>query len=186
MRKFGLNREQRTLVIRSTGGSSRFLDVERILRASDLEDNWFEDRKLQKPQLRPQKQVYAVQDGSNDSSSLEAPLTESGSDEGEVLAGEHEQQSTDDELAEIYEVQKKAKKDFKKSFKSYKESKRRVKEIKKTRAGPSTYYPVVAMPPDSTSASGSQQTTVSMTARTSLRRRVMERDRNHRKGKKPI
>ena len=186
MRKFGLNREQRTLVIRSTGGSSRFLDVERILRASDLEDNRFEDRKLQKPQLRPQKQVYAVQDGSNDSSSLEAPLTESGSDEGEVLAGEHEQQSTDDELAEIYEVQKKAKKDFKKSFKSYKESKRRVKEIKKTRAGPSTYYPVVAMPPDSTSASGSQQTTVSMTARTSLRRRVMERDRNHRKGKKPI
>ena len=38
MRKFGLNREQRALVIRSTGGSSRFLDVERILRASDLED----------------------------------------------------------------------------------------------------------------------------------------------------
>ena len=33
MRKFGLNREQRSLVIRSTGGSSRFLDVERILRA---------------------------------------------------------------------------------------------------------------------------------------------------------
>ena len=45
----------------------------------------------------------------------------------------------------------------KKSFKSYKELKRNVKEIKKARAGPSTCYPVVAMPPDSASASGSQQ-----------------------------
>ena len=112
-------------------------------------------------QLRPQKQVYAVQDDPNDdSSSLEAPLTESGSDDNEVLAGEHEQQSSDDELAEIYEIQKKAKKDFKKSFRSYKDSKRKVKEIKKARAGPSSYYPVVAMPPDNVSASGSQQPTV--------------------------
>ena len=49
MRKFGLNREQLALVIRSTGGSSRFLDVERILSASDLEDQREQDRRLPKP-----------------------------------------------------------------------------------------------------------------------------------------
>eukprot|EP00435_Cladocopium_sp_Y103_P059192 s521_g21.t1 len=59
MRKFGLNREQRTLLIRSTGGSSRFLDVERILLASDLEDQR-EDRKPVKLQLKPgRREAYA-------------------------------------------------------------------------------------------------------------------------------
>ena len=38
MRKYGLSREQRSLVIRATGGSSRFDDVERIMRANDFED----------------------------------------------------------------------------------------------------------------------------------------------------
>ena len=37
MRKFGLSKEQRAQVIRATGGSSRFTDIERILRASDFE-----------------------------------------------------------------------------------------------------------------------------------------------------
>ena len=36
LRKYGLSREQRSQVIRSTGGSSRFQDVERVIRASDL------------------------------------------------------------------------------------------------------------------------------------------------------
>ena len=68
--------------------------------------------------------------------------------------------SDDDELAEIYEIQRKTKKDFKKSFRTYKESKKKVKDIKKSRAGPTSYYPVVAMPPDNASAaSGSQQST---------------------------
>ena len=38
MKKYGLTREQRTMVVRATGGSSRFSDVERIMRASDFED----------------------------------------------------------------------------------------------------------------------------------------------------
>ena len=38
MRKYGLSREQRTQVVRATGGSCHFEDVERVLRASDVED----------------------------------------------------------------------------------------------------------------------------------------------------
>ena len=37
MRKYGLTREQRSHVIRATGGSSRFPDIEKIIRASDFE-----------------------------------------------------------------------------------------------------------------------------------------------------
>ena len=40
MRKYGLSREQRSQVIRSTGGSCRFEDVERIIRTSDYEDRF--------------------------------------------------------------------------------------------------------------------------------------------------
>ena len=145
MRKFGLNREQRALVIRSTGGSSRFLDVERILRASDLEDQREQDRRLPKPQLKPgRRDAFAVD--VEHSSSLELPLSESDGDDNDVLVGEEVQEpseSDDDELAEIYEIQRKAKKDVKKSFRTYEESKK-VKDIKKSRAGPTSYYPVVA------------------------------------------
>ena len=45
MRKFGLNREQRAHIIRSTNGSSRLEDVERIVRASDLEEFRSDDRR---------------------------------------------------------------------------------------------------------------------------------------------
>ena len=38
MRKYGLNREPRSQVIRSIGGSSRLEDIERVIRASDYED----------------------------------------------------------------------------------------------------------------------------------------------------
>ena len=71
MRKFGLNREQRSQVIRSTGGSSRYLDVERILRASDIEDNHrMEDRRSGKLPFKPaRRETYAVQDVPDDSSS---------------------------------------------------------------------------------------------------------------------
>ena len=163
MRKFGLNREQRSLVIRSTGGSSRYQDVERILRASDLEDQRPDERRHQKLQLKPQRrETFAVQEDPNDSSSLEVPMSES-EESAEVMLGEgqDDEEESNYELEEVYEIQKKAKRDFKKSFKTYKESKRRVKEIKKTRAGPSTYYPVVAVPPESGSAgsSGAQQGT---------------------------
>ena len=163
MRKFGLNREQRSLVIRSTGGSSRYQDVERILRASDLEDQRPDERRHQKLQLKPQRrETFAVQEDPNDSSSLEVPMSES-EESAEVMLGERQddEEDSENELEEVYEIQKKAKRDFKKSFKTYKESKRRVQEIKKTRAGPSTYYPVVAVPPESGGAgsSGAQQGT---------------------------
>ena len=62
--------------------------------------------------------------------------------EEEAMLGEKGDQSGDgseDELLEIYELQKKAKRDFKKSFRTYKESKKRVKEIKKSRSG--TLFP---------------------------------------------
>ena len=160
MRKFGLNREQRTLVIRATGGSSRFLDVERILRASDLEDQKFDDRKQQRQFKPARRETFAVQQVDNESSSLEAPISDTDEDGDEIMIGEHDEDShsdDDEQLAEVYEIQKKAKKDFKKSFRTYKESKKKVREIKKSRVGPSSYYPVVAVPPDSGSApSGSQ------------------------------
>ena len=128
MRNFGLNREQRALVIRSTGGSSRFLDVERILRASDLEDQREQDRRLPKPQLKPgRRDAFAVD--VEDSSSLELPLSESDGDDNGVLVGEEVQEpseSDDDELAETYEIQRKAKKDFKKSFGTYTRNPRRL------------------------------------------------------------
>ena len=159
MRKFGLNREQRSQVIRSTGGSSRFLDVERILRASDIEDNSrLDDRRSGKPPFKSQRRdAFAVQEP-DDSSSIDLPLSDSDGEDPEVLLGQESEvssnQSADDEVGEILEIQKKAKKDFKKSFRTYKESKKRVKEIKKSRMGNTPYYPVVAMPPDS-NASGS-------------------------------
>eukprot|EP00435_Cladocopium_sp_Y103_P016594 s2147_g4.t1 len=158
MRKFGLNREQRSQVIRSTGGSSRFLDVERILRASDIEDNnRLDDRRSGKPPPFKRRETFAVQDA-DDSSSIEMPPSDSNDSDAEVLLGQDSEassnQSADDEVGEILEIQKKAKKDFKKSFRIYKESKKKVKEIKKSRMGNAPYCPVVAMPPDS-NASGS-------------------------------
>eukprot|EP00435_Cladocopium_sp_Y103_P013473 s905_g3.t1 len=158
MRKYGLSKEQRSQVIRAAGGSSRFLDVERIMRASDIEDNNRSDNRHGRPPQKMQRRdSYAVQD--DDNSSLEPPL--SSSDDEEALLGEGKTESNDDDesddgLAEIYELQKRAKKEFKKSFKTYKESKKRVKEIKKTRAG-APYFPVVAMPPEQAAASGSSQ-----------------------------
>ena len=163
MRKFGLNREQRTLVIRSTGGSSRFLDVERILRASDLEDQR-EDRKPPKIQLKPgRREAYAVQEQDDESSSIDMPISDSGDDDAEVYMGEDNGENdyeSEDELAEVFEMQKKAKRDFRKNYKTYKETKKKVKEIKKSRAGPSTYYPVVAVPPDGSAAGSSQGSTL--------------------------
>lgn len=39
MRKYGLTRAQRASVIRATEGSSRFTEIERILRASDVDES---------------------------------------------------------------------------------------------------------------------------------------------------
>ena len=126
MRKYGLSKEQRSQVIRAAGGSSRFLDVERIMRASDIEDNNRHDNRHGRPPQKVQRRhAYAVQD--DDSSSIELPL--SSSDGEDALLGEGKTESNDDDdesddgLAEIYELQKKAKKEFKKSFKHTKRAK---------------------------------------------------------------
>ena len=158
MRKYGLSKEQRSQVIRATGGSSRFLDVERILRASDIEDNHRKDPKRHQVPFKSQRRdAYAVQVQDDESSSLEPPMSSGESGE-EAMLGETGEQFDDDgsdeELQEIYEMQKKAKRDFKKSFRTYKESKKRVKEIKKSRSGTS-YFPVVAMTPEQAAASNS-------------------------------
>ena len=84
MRKFGLNREQRSLVIRSTGGLPRFLDVERI----DIEENNRLDPPSNRPPYKPQRrEILAVEAQSEDSSSLELPMSDS-SDHEEVHLGE--------------------------------------------------------------------------------------------------
>ena len=90
--------------------------------------------------------AYAVQaEIDHDDSSLEVPMSSDSGDE--VYAGEHETEvqgqgdSTDEDIQEILEIQKKAKKDFKRSFKTYM-AKKKVREIKKSRQ---PFFPVVAI-----------------------------------------
>lgn len=163
MRKFGMNREQRAHIIRSTNGSSRLDDVERIIRASDLEEFRNEDRRRddRKPLKQPRRDTYAVHsepqhamlaDDGNDSSSLVEDFDDDSDSEEAFVAAGDEDGDTEQELQEIYEIQKKAKKDFRKSFKTYKESRKKVREIKKSRA---PYLPVVAInQPQDAQASG--------------------------------
>ena len=163
MRKFGMNREQRAHIIRSTNGSSRLDDVERIIRASDREEFRNEDRKRddRKPLKQPRRDTYAVHsepqhamlaDDGNDSSSLVEDFDDDSESEEAFVAAGDEDGDTEQELQEIYEIQKKAKKDFRKSFKTYKESRKKVREIKKSRA---PYLPVVAInQPQDAQASG--------------------------------
>ncbi|CAE7253172.1 RE1 [Symbiodinium sp. CCMP2592] len=139
MRKYGLNREQRGQVIRSTGGSCKFKDIERVIRASDYED------KMQEQGGRGQNQrpgrAANVLAAEEDSSLSEL----SGSDEiHEAAEDSGEEDEDDEELEEAYEIQKKAKDQAKKAYRSYKDSRRKVREIKKDRQ---PYMPVVALPP---------------------------------------
>ncbi len=156
MRKFGLSREQRAHIIRSTNGSSRLDDVERIIRASDLEEFRQDDRSRKHDDRKPAKMLrrdtYAMQsepsqqafvaDGHDSSSSLMDPNDESESESQEALAVGEPDDEDEQELQEVYEVQKKAKKEFKKNYKTYKESRKKVREIKKNRT---PYLPVVAL-----------------------------------------
>ena len=149
MRKFGLSREQRSHIIRSTGGSSRFVDIEKILRASDYEEK-MDDRRSRhddRRQVRPRRETFAVEQAVEESSTSVDPLSDSGSGE-EAYQVEGAEGSlgtgSEEELQEIFEIQKKAKKEFKKQFRTYKESKKKVREIKRARQ---PYMPVVAIPP---------------------------------------
>ena len=164
MRKFGLNREQRAHIIRSTNGSSRLEDVERIVRASDLEEFRSDDRRREerKPIKHARKDAYAVQaeqqvlvaDDHDSSSDIMNPEDDLESESDDALAVEQDAgDSTNEELQEIYEVQKKAKREFRKNFKTYKESRKKVREIKKSRT---PYLPVVALNQCGENASSSQ------------------------------
>ena len=97
MRKYGLSREQRAQVIRSTGGSSKFHEVERILRASDFDESRSraDERRhvnVSHPARTPrrdammlQQEAHAVDD---ESSELMEPMT-SGSESAGALAVDH-------------------------------------------------------------------------------------------------
>ena len=137
MRKFGLSREQRSQIIRATNGSSRFIDVEKIMKASDLEER----RSDHKPAKPARRDTYAVQAhqqealvaDDDESSDLVDELDGSDSSSHELLEAEGPDEDS---------LHKKSKEKFKKAFKSYKDTKKRVKEIKKSRQ---SYYPVVAL-----------------------------------------
>ena len=142
MKKYGLSREQRSQVVRSTGGSCRFEDVERVLRASDFEDR-YDHRGHSKPARKD-----AIMATENVSDTMSEPSLEASSAEAHELA---EDGMTDDDevresLEEALEIQKKAKANVKKRFRSYKESRKRIQEIRK---GRQPYYPVVALVPGS-------------------------------------
>lgn len=158
-RKFGLHRDARAQVIRATGGSSRFVDIERILRASDFEEP--KDDRRRPPAKQPRREAFVVQE--EEDSSLELPLS-SESDDADVFAQEAQDQtpeeSAEEEMQEILEIQKKAKREFKKNFRTYKDSKKKVREIKKNRQ---PYLPVVALQPEGAQASGSTQHPVGQT-----------------------
>ena len=163
MRKFGMSREQRAQIIRATNGSSRFTDVERIMRASDLEETRGDDRRQMKTgkrdayvvtQKRGKQQIYMAED--EDSSELVDYENESSETaEDEIMVADGSDDSDDDEAQEILEIHKKTKEKFRKAFRSYKESRKKVKEIRK---GRQPYYPVVALnqPPSEAPASSTQ------------------------------
>ena len=139
MRKYGLTREQRSQVIRSTGGSCRFKDVEKVIRASDYEDKTADPHgRGSAPRANRSGNVMAAEEDSS--------LSEPSLSGDEVCEAEDESADTEDreELEEAYEVQKKAKQDAKKAYRNYKDSRKRVREIKKDRQ---PYMPVVAIPP---------------------------------------
>ena len=140
MKKYGLTREQRTLVVRATGGSSRFEDVERIMRASDFEDRRGEASRAQRP-IRKE----GVLEADLESPSMSEPLVGSSGDE----AFEADFDTEDDEataaMQDAFEMQKQAKANVKKHFRTYKESRKKIREIKKSRQ---PYMPVVAIPPE--------------------------------------
>ena len=144
MRKYGLSREQRSLVVRATGGSSKFEDVERIIRASDFEDRRPESSRDGRPAPRqPRREgIFAA---STDSPSMSEPSLRSSGEEAMEADLETEDEDAQEEIMAAYEAQKKAKEGVKRHFKNYRDQRRKVREIRKTRQ---PYMPVVALAPD--------------------------------------
>ncbi|CAE7492506.1 GIP [Symbiodinium sp. CCMP2456] len=120
MRKYGLTREQRSQVIRSTGGSCKFKDVEKVIRASDYEDKMNEPGTRHAPPRQGRStHVLAAEEGS----SLSEPTY---SDDEEVHeAAESFDEEGDEELEEAYEVQKQAKHEAKRAYRSYRDQERK-------------------------------------------------------------
>ncbi|CAE7357072.1 RE1, partial [Symbiodinium sp. KB8] len=144
MRKYGLSREQRSLVVRATGGSSKFEDVERIIRASDFEDRRPESSRDGRPAPRqPRREgIFAA---STDSPSMSEPSLRSSGEEAMEADLETEDEDAQEEIMAAYEAQKKAKEGVKRHFKNYRDQRRKVREIRKNRQ---PYMPVVALAPD--------------------------------------
>ena len=183
MRKYGLSRDARAHLIRSTGGSSRFKDIEKLMRASEFEDPRHEDRRP--PKHRREAYAVALGDGEA-SSSIEEPLSSSEGEALNVEDGETAQLNTssEEELNDVYEIQRRAKKDAKKNIRTYKESKKRVKEIKKNRQ---PYLPVVALQQQQgETAAGSASSQAPSTARKYEKKTFDKRGAKDRdKGRKP-
>ena len=150
MKKYGLTREQRTTVVRATGGSSRFRDVGRIMRASDFEDRRPES---QRGQGSRDFRREAVLEAGEESQSMSEPSLVPSDEEVYETDLETEDDETAAELQEIFEAQKKAKANVKKFYRDYRTSRKKVKEIKKSRQG---YMPVVAVLPDDPGPSRAQ------------------------------
>ena len=118
MRKYGLSREQRAQIIRATNGSSRFVDVERIMRASDLEETK-DDRRVQKTgrreayavsAKRDKQQVFlADDDESSELVDYENESSETGDDDEILAAAQDDDDSDDDEALEVLEMHKEVK-----------------------------------------------------------------------------
>ena len=125
----------------ATGGSSRFAEVERILRASDFDEpRSRQDERRQHTHTRhgssrtPRRESYAVAHREqevhameDDSSDLQGPLTRGSDSDDAYIADQpadgppdHDENDSDLELQEVYELKQNAKKDFKKSFKNIK------------------------------------------------------------------
>ena len=177
MRKYGLSREQRAHLIRSTNGSSRFKDIEKLMRASDFDEQKGEDRRP----VKHRRETYAVTAG-DESSSVEDPSLTSEDDAWNVNEGDEPLNSSSaEELEEVYELQKKAKKDARKSIRTYKESKRRVKEIKKNRQ---PYLPVVALQQGGDQPSGSSTGQMPKAGKERYERKSFDKKGAKDKGKK--
>ncbi|CAE7223028.1 RE1 [Symbiodinium sp. CCMP2592] len=143
MRKYGLTREQRSLVVRATGGSSKFEDVERIIRASDFEDRRVDHSRDPRSVPRGARRD-TVFEASADSPSLSEPSLPSSDAEAYEAELETDDEDVQEQMLEAYEMQKRAKEGVKKHFKNYKDQRKRLREIKKTRQ---PYMPVVALAP---------------------------------------
>ena len=112
MRKYGLSREPRTQVVRATGGSCRFEDVQRVLRASDFEDRHDSGGRQQIQRGTRKKAAWAV---ASDSEMSQPSLAAT---EDEALEMDDEEATEDEELQqsleEAFKVKKKAKANVKK------------------------------------------------------------------------